>query len=399
MNHLYCSLCRKKYGLKEILFRCPKCNEPLEVVCELPKTNKDDLTRRRENSLWRYKDFFPLKGKIKKISLNEGGTPLIKSFNLGRKIGLRSLYLKNEILNPTGSFKDRGTSIGISWALHLGFDKVGTVSTGNMAVSVGAYAARAGIKSFILVSVGIPKNKLGHISTFNPLILEVEGDYGQLYYESLKIGKKKGIYFINSDNPFRVEGQKTVAFEICEKFSFDVPDFVFIPVSAGGNFFAIYKGFKEFYNLGFIPKIPELIGVQAEGCSPIANAFKKGKKSIERVKNSQTIAHAIANPFPPSGNRVLRIARENKGKIVSVSDKEILNAQKLLSKYEGIFCQPASATSIASVIKLKKEGYLKGGEVIVSILTGNGLNDPSVFEYYKPNLKKANLNELDSLLN
>jgi len=397
MDYLYCSLCGEKYELKEILFRCPECNEPLEVAYKLPEIDKEDL-RRREDSLWKYKEFFPLGGKIKKISLNEGGTPLIKSSNLGRKIGLRSLYFKNEILNPTGSFKDRGTSVGISWTLHLGFDKVGTVSTGNMAVSMGAYAARAGIKSFILVPAGIPENKLGHISTFNPVILEVEGDYGELYYKSLKIGKERGIYFINSDNPFRVEGQKTIAFEICEKFSFDVPDFVFIPVSSGGNFSAIYKGFKEFYNLGFILKIPKLIGVQAKRCSPVVSAFEKGKKDIEKFKNPQTIAHAIANPFPPSGNRVLRIVKENKGRLISVSDEEILNAQRLLSKYEGIFCQPASATSIASVIKLKEEGYLKGKEVIVSVLTGNGLNDPSVFKYYKPNFKKAKFGDLDSLI-
>ncbi|MEA1964239.1 MAG: threonine synthase [Candidatus Aerophobetes bacterium] len=397
MDYLYCSLCGEKYKLKEILFRCPQCNEPLEVAYELPEINKEDL-RRREDSLWKYKEFFPFGDKLKKISLNEGGTPLVKSSNLGRKIGLKNLYFKNDILNPTGSFKDRGTSVGISWALHLGFDKVGTVSTGNMAVSVGAYAAKAEIKSFILVSAGIPENKLGHISTFNPLILEVEGDYGELYYESLKIGKKRGIYFINSDNPFRVEGQKTVAFEICEKFSFDVPDFVFIPLSSGGNFSAIYKGFKEFYDLGFIDKIPKLIGVQAKGCSPIANAFEKREKEVERLKNPQTVAHAIANPFPPSGNRVLRILKEEKGKVISVSDEEILNAQRLLSKYEGIFCQPASATSVASVIKLKENGFLKGKEVIVSLLTGNGLNDPSVFKHYKPNLKITKFSNLDSLI-
>ena len=177
-----------------------------------------------------------------------------------------------------------------------------------------------------------------------------------------------------------------------------MPDFVFIPVSSGGNFSAIYKGFKEFYNLGFIKNIPKLIGVQARGCRPIENAFKEGKKSIERFKNPQTIAHAIANPFPPSGNRVLRIVKENKGKIISVSDEEILNAQRLLSEYEGIFCQPASATSVASIIKLKEEGYLKEKEVIVSILTGNGLNDPSVFKHYKPNLKRVKFSDLSSLI-
>ncbi|EEB73868.1 Threonine synthase [Thermococcus sp. AM4] len=283
---------------------------------------------------------------------------------LGEGFGVR-LYLKNETVNPTWSFKDRGTFLAMSYALKAGYKTVGTVSTGNMAASVSAYASRFGLKAKILVSESASDEKLKAVSVYGEEVIRVLGDYGRLYFESLKLGEKLGVYFMNSDNPFRTEGYKGIAFEIAEELT---PDYVLIPTSSGGLFRGVAKGFLELYENGLIDGLPKLIAVQAEGCSPICKAFREGKEKVERFENPKTIAKAIANPYPPSGNAVLKLLREFGWGCVSVSDDEIRKAQKRLAR-EGLFVQPASATGIAALEKLS----LPEGAKVVSILTGSGL--------------------------
>ena len=354
---LKCPICGKVYG--EPVQRC-ECGEPVEfeLLKGEPYIGK---------SVWeRFYDFWPVEPALE-FSLGEGDTPLVKS-KLGEELGVR-LYLKNETTNPTWSFKDRGTFLAMSYALKAGYKAVGTVSTGNMAASVSAYASRFGLDAKILVSESASNEKLKAVSVYGGDVIRVRGDYGRLYFESLKLGEELGIYFINSDNPFRVEGYKGIAFEIAEELS---PDYVLIPTSSGGLFRGVAKGFIELRESGLIEELPILVSVQAEGCSPICRAFREGKTKIERFERPDTIAKAIANPYPPSGNVVLKLLREFGWLCVAVSDGEILEAQKKLTG-EGLFVQPASATGVAALKKLTESGVIPKGSKVVSILTGSGL--------------------------
>ncbi|WP_456365429.1 threonine synthase, partial [Thermococcus sp.] len=239
----------------------------------------------------------------------------------------------------------------------------------NMAASVAAYASRFGLDAKILVSENASDEKLKAVSVYGGDVVRVKGDYGRLYFESLKLGEKLGVYFINSDNPFRVEGYKGIAFEIAEEIT---PDYVLIPTSSGGLFRGIAKGFIELKESGLIDELPTLIAVQAKGCSPICRAFMEGKEKIERFESPDTIAKAIANPYPPSGNAVLKLLRKFEWECVAVSDEEITEAQRKLAE-EGLFVQPASATGIAALKKLAGSGVIPEGLKVVSILTGSGL--------------------------
>jgi len=377
---LKCTACGREYSLRKPYQRC-ECGEPLEL--ELFKS-VPGIGRR----VWeRFSGFFPFELKPE-LSLGEGDTPLTRAKKLSKELGVK-LYLKNETTNPTWSFKDRGTYLGIHRALQLGFEKIGTVSTGNMAASVAAYGAYAGLETYILVSSTIAEEKLKALEVYGAKIIKVHGDYGELYYKSLEIGQKKGIYFINSDDPFRIEGYKSISFEIIEEIA---PDYVVIPTSSGGLFRGIVKGFLELKESGLIENLPRFVVVQAEGCSPICRAFNSGKDRIERFENPHTIAHAIENPYPPSGNAVLRHLRELDGLCVTVNDEEILEAQRALGR-EGLFVQPASATGVSAIRKLRERGVIKEGAKVVSILTGAGLKTLSYIE--APKVEECSLGSLE----
>lgn len=393
---LVCTKCGKEYSVTTINYRCFSCNEPLEIS-EIKTGSINQSNNLNQNILERYQDFFPFKSIPKSVSLGEGFTSLFESKNLAEKIGLKNLYIKNESVNPTWSFKDRGTFAGVIHALKLGIKHIGTVSTGNMAPSVAAYGSKANLKTTILVNDSIADEKLKPIAIYHPKLIKVKGDYGKLYFESLKIGKEKGIYFINSDVPLRVEGSKTIAFEICEQLNFNMPSYVVVPTSAGGNLRGIAKGFKEFRNCGLINKIPKLICAQAAGCSPIFNAYSNNKITIERVNNPKTIAHAIENPLPPSGNVVLRLINKNGGVVTAVNEQEIIKAQALLAK-DGVFVQPASAVSLAAVIKLKKDNYIKKSDTVVCVVTGSGLKYTAAFKNHNLNVNSCSLSELSGFI-
>jgi threonine synthase len=334
----------------------------------------------QQTILERYRDFFPFLDSRQSVSLYEGFTPLVESAELADELHVKRILCKNETQNPTWSFKDRGTVVGVHHALSLGYKRIGAVSTGNMAVSVAAYGARAGLQTLILVSANLPAEKLAPIAVYNPVVIQVEGDYAQLYLESLNIGKEHNIYFINSDVPARVEGSKTIAFEICEQLDFDMPNYVIVPTSSGGNIRGILKGFEEFKRCGLIHRVPRIICAQASGCSPIYNAYTRNEEHITRVENPETIAHALENPYPPSGNEVLRKIRLNGGRCVAVSDEEILHAERELATRVGIFGQPAAAVALAAVKRLSKENSLSRNDTVVCIVTGSGLKYMAALE-------------------
>ena len=394
---MVCTGCQKEYPLDRVFPRCDDCFEPLEVkVSSLKNFDKDKISL-PENILTHYAPFYSFSKIDRKLSLKEGFTPLINSNLLSQLLDLDYLYLKNETVNPTWSFKDRGTYVALQHAISLGYNCIGTLSSGNMAVSVAAYGARAGIKTLILVSADLPEEKINPILIYEPILIRVKGDYGQIYYESLKIGQELGIYFMNSDVPFRVEGSKTIAFEICEQLDYDLPQYVVIPTSSGGNARGIIKGFLEFFERGLIAELPKIICVQLEGCAPIYQAWINQQDKVAPVENPQAIDHAIANPFPPSGNELLRKLRKYNSIVTTVSDQEAMQGQRMLAK-EGIFAQPAASVSVAAIWKMRKEGVISKESSCVALVTGAGLKYTGILEKHKFSVSTSRLADLKQII-
>jgi len=316
-----------------------------------------------------YREYLPVNENTPIITLYEGNTPLVHAQNLAREIGFKGeIFLKYEGLNPTGSFKDRGMTLAISKAVEAGKRAVICASTGNTSASAAAYAAKAGLKAYVLLPKGaVALGKLSQAVIYGAQVIAIQGTFDDALEIVRKLGEILPVEVVNSVNPYRIEGQKTGAFEVCDALGF-VPDYHFIPVGNAGNITAYWKGYKEYYQRGKIEKLPKMMGWQAEGAAPIVKGYP--------IKNPQTIATAIKIGNPYSWQSALQAARESGGLIDAVSDDEILYAYKLVASKEGIFCEPASAASVAGLIKLCREGFFKGGEVVVCTLTGNGLKDP-----------------------
>ena len=393
---LICTGCAKRYEISRLNPRCDDCGEPLEVPLFEQGAIKDKNPL-NQTIFDRYADFLPFAPNALPISLGEGKTPLVSSSRLASELGIRDIYFKNETQNPTWSFKDRGTAAALSHAAALGYRRIGTVSTGNMAASTAAYGARAGLETVILVSSDIPEEKLGPIAIHAPLLIRVSGDYGELYYQSIAVGARQSIYFMNSDATFRVEGYKTISFEICEQMKFNPPDYVVTPTSAGGNIRGIIKGFEEFKSCGFIDNLPIFVCAQAAGCAPIYEAFRSEKPQVTRWPNPSTIAHAIENPAPPSGNQVLRKLRETRGLVSAVSDNEIMKAQRRLAR-EGIFAQPAAAVPLAAVAGLRAENTLREDSVVVCVVTGSGLKYGSALKHHPLAVRSCSIPDLEGCI-
>ena len=337
----------------------------------------------------KYKEYLPVNEKTPVITLNEGNTPLIKADNLAKKIGIEAeIYLKFEGCNPTGSFKDRGMTMAVSKAKEAGSGAIICASTGNTSASAAAYGARAGLKTFVLIPDGyIALGKLSQAMMYGAEIIAIQGNFDEALNFVRKISEKYPITLVNSVNPYRIEGQKTGAFEICEALG-QAPDYHFIPVGNAGNITAYWKGYKEFYELGKIPSTPKMMGFEAEG----AAAIVKG----ERILHPETIATAIRIGNPASWQKAEAARDESNGMINFVTDEEILNAYKLIASSEGVLAEPASAASVAGLIKVKEQ--VKQGSKIVCILTGNGLKDPdNAIKYSNCDVKKTSA-DMDEIL-
>jgi threonine synthase len=316
----------------------------------------------------KYRDYLPVNDATPVITLNEGDTPLIKAHNIEKELGGIELYLKYEGLNPTGSFKDRGMTMAISKAAEEGSNTVMCASTGNTSASAAAYAARAGMRCIVLIPNNkIALGKLAQAMAYGAEIVAIDGNFDQALQLVREITSSHPITLVNSINPFRIEGQKTGAFEVCDQLG-GVPDYLAIPVGNAGNITAYWKGFKQYYEGGVISVLPKMLGFQAAGAAPIVEN--------RVIEHPETIATAIRIGNPASWKGASNAITESEGHIDKVTDDEILEAYKLLASAEGVFAEPASCASVAGVIKLSRRGFFKRGQRVVCILTGNGLKDP-----------------------
>jgi threonine synthase len=379
--HQECINCGSKYAIDEIVYFCRKCGDLLEVKYEngeLEGAAKKSEWRSMPLSVWRYRDFMPIRDASKIVSLNEGGTGFHRCLRLGEKLGLKQLYVKNEGENPTGSFKDRGMTVGVSKAVELGVNAVICASTGNTSASLAAYAAKAGLQCAVLIPSGkIAYGKLAQAMIYGAKVLQVRGNFDQALDIVLKLSEKHGsIYLLNSINPFRIEGQKSLGYEICDQLNQEAPDRIIVPVGNAGNISAIWKGYREFHDLGLVEGLPMMTGIQATGSAPIAHAIKMGSDTIVPVGKPETVATAIRIGAPVSWKKALNAIHESHGTAETVTDDEILSAQKLLARVEGLFVEPASASSIAGLIKLVDNGTISKDERVVCVTTGHGLKDP-----------------------
>ena len=362
-------------------FQCDGCAAVLEVVLDLrhlTRSNLLSIRRDTHTNLWRWFEFFPVQNKSSVVSLGEGYTPLVRAGRLGRELGLRQLYIKNDGLLPSGSLKDRSNTVGISRAVELGFDTVAVPSTGNAAASVAMYAAAAGLRSVVLVPADTDRAKItqAYACGANVLLLEESLDgIGSLYRSALA---EFGWYDCLSTNPYRNEGKKSYAFELFDQMDEHVPEWIIHPTAGGAGIWAMWKGYEELQTLGWAHRGPQLVAAQSEGAAPIVAAFEKGSSEVEPVTAGATVAESIRVGNPHAlGSRALKALRASGGRAVAFSDEEILAAQRSLSRLAGIFAEPAGAVSVAAAQRLRAEGVIGENQVVVCNVTGNGLKQPS----------------------
>ena len=387
------------------MYFCKKCGDILEVkyeADELAEAAQTSDWKTKPLSVWRYRPFMPIHESTKLVTLGEGGTGLHHSERLCNELGIKNLYVKNEGENPTGSFKDRGMTVGVTKAVELGARHVICASTGNTSAALAAYAARAGIRCTVLIPSGkIAYGKLSQAMIHGAKVLQVKGNFDEALEFVLKLAEThRDIYLLNSINPFRIEGQKSLGYEICEQLNYEAPDRIIIPVGNAGNISAVWKGLKEFYELGLIKKLPKMTGIQAAGSAPIAQAIKANADKIVPVEHPETIATAIRIGAPVSWKKAVNAIRESGGTAETVTDDEILDAQKTLARVEGIFVEPASASSIAGLKKLIRRGVVVGDEKVVCITTGHGLKDPdtAIKQSEKPIEVDAEISAIEAAL-
>lgn len=379
---LQCINCHTIYPLNYSGYICVKCGDLLDVVLDLDKVEVRDwrVFNDRARGVWRYRELIPV-DYSKRVTLNEGGTPLIECNRLNRWVGLKKLYIKFEGANPTGSFKDRGMTVAITKALDLNVKGVICASTGNTAASLAAYSARAGLPCITVIPEQAALGKVFQAIAHGAVIVRIRGSFDQALRFVFSKAEELGYYILNSVNAWRLEGQKTLGYEIAEEIKNEYS--IFIPVGNCGNIAAVWKGLTELKNLDLIKDAPRMIGVQAEGASPFAKMVKENRESLQPIDNPETIASAIRIGRPVNWKKALRAVRESRGDAVIVSDKEILEAQTAIARLEGLGVEPASAASIAGAKKAVEEGGVDSDETVVCICTGHLLKDPNP-ELFKP---------------
>ncbi len=374
-------LCGKSYPVNKIIFKCV-CGKNLEIIFDYEKLKKSidkETIKSRPFKQLRYKEFYPVQSPV---SLQEGGTPLLRSKNIERELGLKfELYFKNETINPTGSFKDRGSSVEVAKAKEFGFEKALCATTGNMGASVSAYSAIANLQCNIFMPKDAKKAKIEQILSYGAKVYHFKKEYTEVAEAAEYVAKNFGVFLLG-DYLYRREGTKSIGFELAEQIQ---ADYVFVPIGNGVLLSGTWKGLKEFRQLGFAKSLPKMAGVQAHGSSTITyDIFKRKpiKNSIKGIKHPHTLADAIEVGFPLDGERALEALIESKGFEEIVSDREILHAKELLAKREGLYAEPAGAAALAGLLKSKHR--IEKGSKVVCLVTGHGLKAPLIGNKRKP---------------
>ncbi|MBE7380594.1 MAG: threonine synthase [Leptolyngbya sp. SIO1E4] len=385
-TQLRCRECGETYELGAMHVCEDVCFGPLEVAYDYDAIRRQVTRASIEagpKSIWRYKAFLPVATDTP-IDVGTGMTPLLKANRLARRLGLKSLYIKNDAVNmPTLSFKDRVVSVALTRAMELGFTTVSCASTGNLANSTAAIAAHAGLDCCVFIPADLEAGKVLGTLIYSPTVMAVKGNYDQVNRLCSEVANTHGWGFVNINlRPYYSEGSKTLGFEVAEQLGWQLPDHIVAPLASGSLFTKIYKGFQEFIKTGLVDdKNVRFSGAQAEGCSPIAQAFQEGRDFVTPVKPN-TIAKSIAIGNPADGIYALETARKTNGNIESVTDAEIVEGMKLLAETEGIFTETAGGTTIAVLKKLAEAGKINPDETTVAYITGNGLKTQEAVQGY-----------------
>ena len=378
---LKCVLCGSEYSEEPERYVCDKCglDGTLDVLYDIDTIKKRltraSLSETKEMSMWRYRDIMPVLNDVNIPPLSVGWTPLYENKKLASKYGVAKLYIKDDGRNPTASLKDRASAVGVAKAVEFGQNVIACASTGNAASSLAGFAAVSGLKSYIFVPEKAPEAKVTQLLVYGANVVLVKGDYAKAFDLAEAAIKKFGWYNRNcAINPYLVEGKKTCAMEIAEQLNWDIPDRVFISVGDGCCIGGLYKGFRDLLDLGLIDRMPRIIGVQAEGASPIYRAIKE--KSVEVMFGvADTIADSISVGAPRNWAKALRAIKKSDGTAVTVSDTEILSAIPELARASGVFGEPAGVTGFAGFRKMALSGEIGQNETIAMVVTGNGLKD------------------------
>jgi threonine synthase len=372
---LRCRECNREYPLDPIHV-CEFCFGPLEVAYDYDAIRRDisrEAIERGPASLWRYAPLLPVNVEYR-IDLQAGFTPLLRADNLARALGLQELYLKNDCVNPTWSFKDRPVAIAGSRAVEFGFSTIACASTGNLANSVAAHAAKAGMEAYVFIPSDLESGKVIGSAIYEPNLVAVDGNYDDVNRLCAELGDKYKWAFVNINmRPYYAEGSKTLGFEVAEQLGWRTPDHCVVPVASGALFTKIYKGFTELQTVGLIDDVHTRMSVaQAEGCSPVATAFRENSFTFRPVK-PKTIAKSLAIGNPADGYYALKQLADTGGAATAVSDAEIISGIKLLAETEGIFAETAGGTTVAALKRLVEEGAVRSDELTVAFITGAGL--------------------------
>ena len=401
ITSLQCRECKKEYS-PTFKYICEDCFGPLDVRYDFPAVNKNTFSN-REHTYWRYHELLPIESKSNIVSIGAGMTPLLKADKLGATLGLNNLYIKNDSVNPTFSFKDRPAGIAVSKAKEFGLSAVGCASTGNLASATAAHAAKGGFPCYIFAPSDIEHAKITQALSYGANFIAVDGTYDDANRIAAQIGDSKGIGIVNINmRSYYVEGSKTLAFEVAEQLDWKVPDHLVVPVGSGAMLNAICKGFEELESLSLTSKVSNMhmIAAQPHGCAPIVDAFKRNTTEVTPVENPDTIAKSLAIGDPGDGQYVLKRLKQYNGHAEESSNKEILDAILLLARTEGIFTEPAGGVSVAVLKKMVEAKKIDKNDSVICYVTGNGLKTTEVMMEVlsKPQTMQADIAKISALV-